>query len=87
MDEVPAGGETRTVLSEAECWRLLGEAEIGRLALAPAGSPDIFPVTFTAADLLPLVPWLPTLKYRWVRIVPTSVSGHSFVRGAEPARY
>ena len=144
MDEVPTGSdETLTVLSEDECWSLLGEAEIGRLAIAPVGSPEIFPVTFTvanrvlyfrtapglkllelavnptvafeidgwdersafsvvvkgtaerlekqadidAADLLPLVPWLPTLKYRWVRIVPTSVSGHSFLRGVEPARY
>jgi len=40
-----------------------------------------------AADRLPLVPWIPTLKYRWVRIVPTSVRGLVFQRAAEPARY
>jgi nitroimidazol reductase NimA-like FMN-containing flavoprotein (pyridoxamine 5'-phosphate oxidase superfamily) len=40
-----------------------------------------------AADQLPLTPWVPTLKYRWVRIRPTSVTGRLFRRGPEPARY
>ena len=40
-----------------------------------------------AADLLPLVPWIPTLKYRWVRIVPARISGRVFRRGPEPERY
>ena len=40
-----------------------------------------------AAEQLPLSPWIPTLKYRWVRIRPTSVSGRAFRRGPEPARY
>lgn len=39
------------------------------------------------ADALPLSPWIPTLKYRWVRIVPTSISGRRFARGPEPERY
>lgn len=39
------------------------------------------------ADQLPLVPWVPTLKYRWVRINPTALSGRSFLRQAEPERY
>ena len=39
------------------------------------------------ADALALTPWIPTLKYRWVRIVPTSISGRSFERGPEPDRY
>ena len=39
------------------------------------------------ADMLPLTPWIPTLKYRYVRITPTSVSGRSFHRGPEPERY
>jgi hypothetical protein len=33
------------------------------------------------------VPWIPTLKYTYVRITPTSVSGRRFRRGPEPARY
>ena len=130
-------------LDEVECWRRLGEAEMGRLALAPAGEIDVFPVNFVVsrgalyfrtapgskllelsvnpdvafeidgwdehsafsvvvkgiaerletqieideADQLPLAPWVPTLKYRWVRINPTSVSGRSFMRGLEPERY
>ncbi|MBU1586856.1 MAG: pyridoxamine 5'-phosphate oxidase family protein [Actinobacteria bacterium] len=39
------------------------------------------------ADGLPLTPWVPTLKYRWVRITPTSISGRHFRRAAEPDRY
>ncbi|GAA2085514.1 pyridoxamine 5'-phosphate oxidase family protein [Pseudolysinimonas kribbensis] len=40
-----------------------------------------------AADRLPLLPWIPTLKYRWVRIAPTFVRGLFFDRAAEPERY
>jgi nitroimidazol reductase NimA-like FMN-containing flavoprotein (pyridoxamine 5'-phosphate oxidase superfamily) len=40
-----------------------------------------------AADALPLTPWIPTLKYRWVRISPTSITGRRFQRGPEPERY
>jgi nitroimidazol reductase NimA-like FMN-containing flavoprotein (pyridoxamine 5'-phosphate oxidase superfamily) len=40
-----------------------------------------------AADRLTLTPWIPTLKYRWVRIHPDSVSGRAFRRGPEPERY
>ena len=39
------------------------------------------------ADTLPLNPWIPTLKYNYVRIVPTSISGRDFRRGPEPERY
>ncbi|PRY70159.1 nitroimidazol reductase NimA-like FMN-containing flavoprotein (pyridoxamine 5'-phosphate oxidase superfamily) [Glaciihabitans tibetensis] len=38
------------------------------------------------ADRAPLVSWLPTLKYVYVRITPTSVTGRRFVRGPEPER-
>ncbi|RLK52883.1 pyridoxamine 5'-phosphate oxidase family protein [Microbacterium telephonicum] len=40
-----------------------------------------------AADELPLTPWIPTIKYNYVRIVPESVSGRDFLRGPEPERY
>lgn len=39
------------------------------------------------ADTLPLQPWVPTLKYTYVRIVPHTLSGRSFDRGPEPDRY
>ena len=39
-----------------------------------------------AADLLPVRPWIPTLTYRWVRILPSSISGRAFRRGPEPER-
>lgn len=40
-----------------------------------------------AADELPLKPWIPTLKYNYVRITANSLSGRDFVRGDEPDRY
>ena len=39
-----------------------------------------------AAEGLGLTPWIPTLKYRWVRIRPTDVTGRRFALGPEPAR-
>ncbi|MDO5030751.1 MAG: pyridoxamine 5'-phosphate oxidase family protein [Corynebacterium sp.] len=39
------------------------------------------------ADQLPLKPWLPTLKYNYVRITPKEVSGRRFHLGEEPNRY
>jgi nitroimidazol reductase NimA-like FMN-containing flavoprotein (pyridoxamine 5'-phosphate oxidase superfamily) len=35
-----------TALRDDECWRLLATAEVGRLAVAVAGEPDIFPINF-----------------------------------------
>jgi nitroimidazol reductase NimA-like FMN-containing flavoprotein (pyridoxamine 5'-phosphate oxidase superfamily) len=35
-----------TMLAEDECWRLLVDAEVGRLALAIGDAPEIFPVNF-----------------------------------------
>ena len=122
---------------------LLRSQEVGRLAVAIADHPDIFPINFAvsdgalffrtspgsklaeltanprvaleadryddvaaasvivkgvaerlelqseidAADALALQPWIPTLKYRWVRIVPTRVTGRRFLRAPEPDRY
>lgn len=40
-----------------------------------------------AADALPLRSWLPTLKYRWVKISSVSLTGRRFERGPEPERY
>lgn len=40
-----------------------------------------------AADTLPLKPWIPTLKYNYVRIEAASLSGRQFRRGEEPDRY
>jgi len=40
-----------------------------------------------AADQLGLRPWIPTVKYNYVRVVPASVSGRDFRRGPEPDRY
>lgn len=39
------------------------------------------------ADTLPLRPWTPTLKYRYVRITPDVVTGRRIIRGEEPDRY
>ena len=40
-----------------------------------------------AADRLGLSPWIPTLKYNYVRITPSSLSGRAFARTPEPERY
>ena len=137
------GSEVVWELSEEECWNLLSRRELGRLAVAVEGKPDIFPVNYVtdgprvlfrtapgskladlalnpdvafevdeydemsaesvvlrgvaerlelqreidAADALALTSWIPTLKYRWVRISPTSITGRRFQRGPEPDRY
>jgi nitroimidazol reductase NimA-like FMN-containing flavoprotein (pyridoxamine 5'-phosphate oxidase superfamily) len=39
-----------------------------------------------AAESLGLQPWIPTLKYRWVRIWPVEVTGRRFTLGPEPSR-
>jgi hypothetical protein len=39
------------------------------------------------AERQPLVPWIPTLKYRFVRITPLAISGRHFRRAPEPERY
>ncbi|MGV0792410.1 pyridoxamine 5'-phosphate oxidase family protein [Mycolicibacterium sp. XJ1819] len=45
--------ETRqpvTVLSESECWDLLGSVSLGRLVTSADGQPEIFPVNFVAQN-------------------------------------
>ncbi|MEJ5928710.1 pyridoxamine 5'-phosphate oxidase family protein [Corynebacterium sp. H128] len=39
------------------------------------------------ADSLSLKPWIPTLKYNFVRIKPREISGRFFELGEEPERY
>ena len=39
-----------------------------------------------AADRLPLKPWIPTVKYNYVRVVPAELTGRAFARGEEPDR-
>lgn len=38
------------------------------------------------ADAAPLSPWVPTLKYRYVRIEPLQITGRYFERTGEPER-
>ncbi len=40
-----------------------------------------------AAEAREFASWIPTLKYRWVQISPTSITGRRFQRGPEPDRY
>ncbi|TFB46307.1 pyridoxamine 5'-phosphate oxidase family protein [Cryobacterium tagatosivorans] len=40
-----------------------------------------------AAEQLPLRPLVPTLKYIWVEITPSKLSGRRFTLGPEPERY
>lgn len=36
------------LLTDEQCWDLLGSNVVGRLAVAPSGRPDIFPVNYLA---------------------------------------
>jgi len=38
------------------------------------------------ADASPLDPWVPTLKYRYVKVEPVSITGRYFERSGEPER-
>jgi uncharacterized protein len=38
-----------TILSESECWSLLGQSALGRLVTTVDGQPEIFPVNFVVA--------------------------------------
>ncbi|GAB3266805.1 pyridoxamine 5'-phosphate oxidase family protein [Arthrobacter pigmenti] len=38
-------------------------------------------------DALPLTPWIPTLKYSFVEITPTDLTGRQFDIAPEPERY
>ncbi len=44
---MPAGTET---LTTEECWALLGDAAVGRLAVDNGGRPDIFPINYLVHD-------------------------------------
>jgi hypothetical protein len=131
------------VLSDEDCWRLLGGQALGRIVTHVGDVLDIFPVNYVLdgesvvlrtgegsklieltinddvlfevddhtdadawsvvvrgharrletsdeiaqADGLGLAPWIPTLKYHYVRIVPSAITGRAFARGPEPERY
>jgi uncharacterized protein len=38
--------EATEILTESQCWELLAETAVGRLAVDVAGQPDIFPINF-----------------------------------------
>ena len=140
MDDNRGGLE---VLTDKQCWNLLGRQQLGRLVTNVDRALDIFPVNYVVddrsivfrtaegtklveltvndevlfevddhtdtdawsvilrgrahpldrsadverADGLGLRPWIPTLKYTFVRVEPTVVSGRAFQRGPEPDRY
>ncbi len=47
MTYIAAGTE---VLNDEECWTFLDSTSVGRLAIAIAGKPDIFPINFVIDD-------------------------------------
>ena len=131
-----------TELAADDCWSLLRDHSLGRIAASAAGTVDIFPINYAVdgetivfrtapgtkllelaindrvafeidghtateafsivvkgvaerlerqteideAETLGLTPWIPTLKYRWVRIHPTEVTGRRFALGPERER-
>lgn len=49
-------------LTEDECWKLLGQERVGRLAVSIDNEPDIFPVNFEVADRTLVIRTAPGLK-------------------------
>ncbi|ALJ21316.1 pyridoxamine 5'-phosphate oxidase family protein [Microbacterium sp. No. 7] len=64
--------------TDADAWSVVVRGAAARLDTA---------AEVEAADRLPLTPWIPTLKYNYVRVTPDAVSGRAFRRGEEPDRY
>ena len=64
--------------TDSDAWSVVVRGHARRLATSDE---------VAEADRLPLRPWVPTLKYNYVRIEPTSLSGRAFHRGPEPERY
>lgn len=64
--------------TETEAWSVVAHGHARQLE----GSSEI-----EAANAVPLRPWIPTLKYRYVRITPDRLTGRRFALGPEPERY
>lgn len=64
--------------TDVEAWSVVVKGTARRLELQ---------AEIDEADEAPLVPWIPTLKYVYVRVTPTSISGRRFERAPEPERY
>jgi nitroimidazol reductase NimA-like FMN-containing flavoprotein (pyridoxamine 5'-phosphate oxidase superfamily) len=63
--------------TESAAWSVVAKGPAARIELQHE---------IDAADALPLTPWAPTLKFTYVRITPTAVTGRWFQRGPEPDR-
>jgi nitroimidazol reductase NimA-like FMN-containing flavoprotein (pyridoxamine 5'-phosphate oxidase superfamily) len=64
--------------TDTDAWSVIMRGRASRLE----SSADV-----ARADTLGLAPWIPTLKYNYVRVTPTAVSGRAFTRAPEPDRY
>jgi uncharacterized protein len=64
--------------SESDAWSVVARGT----AVALESQEEIM-----GANSLPFKPWVPTLKYVFVRITPTEISGRHFQLGPEPDRY
>lgn len=50
VDAVARETGAMEILTEEQCWSLMGSVEVGRLAVAAAGDIDIFPLNFVVDD-------------------------------------
>ncbi len=50
VDPVARETGAMEILTDEQCWSLLGSVEVGRLAVAAAGDIDIFPLNFVVDD-------------------------------------
>ena len=63
------------------------ESEAWSVVVRGRASPLETSAEVERADTLGLKPWIPTLKYVYVRISPDSLTGRAFNRAPEPDRY
>ena len=71
-----------------DCVDLLGSAPIGRLGVVVHGHPRAALPTLTSSPWSPssrLRPWAPGVRDRWMKIVPTEVTGRAVSRHREPS--
>lgn len=64
--------------TDADAWSVVAKGRAARIERQSE---------IDAAEALPLTPWIPTLKYTFVRIDVTQVNGRHFSRTAEPERW
>ncbi|MBX7434008.1 pyridoxamine 5'-phosphate oxidase family protein [Mycobacterium sp. Y57] len=78
-----------TVINDEVAFEADGHGDTGGWSVVLKGHARLLEgaAEIAEAEQAPLRPWVATLKLRFVRIVPTEISGRRFVFGPEPDRF